>query len=25
MNAESQPDAREWFIQQATPEGIAKA
>ena len=24
-DAESQPDAREWFIQQATPEGIAKA
>jgi ABC-type sugar transport system substrate-binding protein len=24
-DAESQPDAREWFVQQATPEGIAKA
>jgi rhamnose transport system substrate-binding protein len=24
-DAESQPDAREWFIQQATPDGIAKA
>jgi rhamnose transport system substrate-binding protein len=24
-DAESQPDAREWFIQQATPEGIGKA
>ena len=24
-DAESQPDAREWFVQQATPDGIAKA
>jgi rhamnose transport system substrate-binding protein len=24
-DAESQPDAREWFVQMATPEGIAKA
>ena len=24
-DAESEPDAREWFIQQATPDGIAKA
>jgi rhamnose transport system substrate-binding protein len=24
-DAESQPDAREWFIQQTTPDGIAKA
>jgi len=24
-DAESDPDAREWFIQQATPDGIAKA
>src|ERR1700751_3274082 len=24
-DAESQPDAREWFVQQATPEGIGKA
>ncbi len=24
-DAESQPDAREWFIQMATPDGIAKA
>src|SRR3984885_148911 len=24
-DAESQPDAREWFLQMATPDGIAKA
>jgi ABC-type sugar transport system substrate-binding protein len=24
-DAESQPDARQWFVQQATPDGIAKA
>ncbi len=24
-DAESQPDAREWFLQQATPDGVAKA
>ena len=24
-DAESEPDAREWFIQQATPDGIGKA
>lgn len=24
-DANSQPDAREWFVQQATPDGIAKA
>lgn len=23
-DADSQPDAREWFVQQATPDGIAK-
>jgi rhamnose transport system substrate-binding protein len=24
-DAESQPDAREWFLQQCTPDGVAKA
>jgi rhamnose transport system substrate-binding protein len=24
-DAESEPDAREWFVQQATPDGIAKS